>query len=470
MAAFAPTGTPTGGPTCADEEPPATAGSAVGGDPYFPHDGDGGYTATRYYADLIYTPAGNGSRRARKPLAATVNADVSIGAKATQTLSSFDLDFAGPPVTAVTVNGRQATYRQADGKLSVVPATPLTQGSDFTTTVQYSGAPRPRVSDALGPYGWVPTSDGAIAVGEPDGAPTWLPCDDQLQDRATFGYRVTVPRGFTVIANGTESPPVHQGSLTTYAWNETSPMAPYLASIAIGHFTVKTGQAGRTPVLVAANAPFVGAIPRVYASTVRAMRLATSLFGPYPFAGVGGVIDGAGLDAVVESQERPIYAGFVPDGDYVMHEIAHQWFGDSVGLRQWSDIWLTEGFATYAEWLWNGANGGQTPAREFATYDAQPAHSAIFMPPPAHPGAGGVFDFSVYIRGAMALQALRTLVGDRAFFTILRDWATRHRDATVSTPEFVALAKHETAGRVPPARIDALFHAWLYAKGKPKTW
>jgi hypothetical protein len=247
-------------------------------------------------------------------------------------------------------------------------------------------------------------------------------------------------------------------------------MAPYLASLSIGHFKVKTGRADGIPIVVAANAPFTASLPKVYTTTVKAMRFATSLFGKYPFASTGAVVDGTGLNYALESQERPVYAGFVPDEDFVVHEIAHQWFGDSVGLQRWSDVWLSEGFATYAEWLWNAQHEGQPTAKTFARYYSQPARSAIFMPEPGKPGADGVFDFSVYIRGAMALQALRTLVGDSSFFTILRDWAAQHQYGTVSTAQFIALTKHVTAGHVPPAKVDKLFQAWLYQKGKPTSW
>jgi aminopeptidase N len=452
-----PTPATTGTPSC--WTPGGTPGAGSIGDPTFPDDGNGGYTVGNYFIDLGVTPeSGN------------VNATVIIGAKATQDLSSFDLDFRGPQITNVTVDTIPAQYSRAGSKLTVVPAGMLPKGSAFNVVVHYAGMPGPLHDPNFGEYGWVRTNDGALVVSEPDGASTWFPCNDHPSNKATYIFRVTVPTGYQAVANGVEETPVTTDGQTTYVWDEKSPMATYLATVAIGKFATKAGRSGNLPVFVAADPKFAGSLNAVYATTVKAVKLETAMFGPYPFASVGGIIAAPKLNYALENQERPVYAGFAPDDDFIVHEIAHQWFGDSVSLTRWSDIWLNEGFATYAEWLWNEKNGKGTAKQMFDRYLAQPANSAIFTPAPGAPGAKNLFPFSIYIRGAMTLQALRDKVGDADFFMILKDWAAQHKYGNATVPQFIALVKKVASPRVPGQQIDHLFNVWLYQKTKPTTW
>ena len=453
-----PTPASPGSPSC--RTPGGTAGAASIGDPLFPNDGNGGYTVGNYFIDLNATPkTGN------------VDATVIVSARATQDLSAFDLDFRGPQITSLTVDTVPAQFSRSGSKLTVVPAGMLPKGAVFTVVARYHGVPGPLRDPNIGEYGWVRTADGSLVVSEPDGASTWFPCDDHPLSKATYVFRLTVPTGYQAIANGVEeSPPVATNGQTTYVWNEGSPMASYLATVAIGRYATKAGRAGNLPVFVAADPKFAGSLNSLYATTVKAVKLDTATFGPYPFASIGGIIAAPRLNYALETQERPVYVGFVPDDDFIVHEIAHQWFGDSVSLARWSDIWLNEGFATYAEWLWNEKNGKGTAKQMFDRYLGQPADSAIFTPPPATPEAKNLFPFSIYIRGAMTLQALRTKVGDTAFFTILRDWAARHEYGNATTQEFIALVKTVASPRVPEREIDRLFTVWLYQKTKPTTW
>jgi aminopeptidase N len=423
-------------------------------DGYFPHAGNGGYNVASYAVDLRYLPKGG-----------QVRAAVTITATATEDLSAFDLDFRGPKITSVTVNGGRARYRRSGQELTVTPPAGLRMGARFTTVVRYAGRPRPLRDHALGTYGWVPTRDGALVVAEPDGAPTWLPCNDHPRDKATFAFRVTVPRGLQVLANGEPSPPVTRRRTTTYVWTERSPMATYLAMIAIGRFSVRRGMSGQIPVITAVDPKLRGAADRLYRTTIAAIAWESRYFGPYPFRTAGGIVDDPRLDYALENQERPVYAGFAPDDDFIVHELAHQWYGDSVSLSTWRDIWLNEGFATYAEWMWHEHMHKGSTKKIFKHYYAQPANSPIFQPPPGRPGRRALFGFSVYIRGAMALQALRDRVGSAAFFTILREWAVRHRDGNARTAQFVALAE-----QVSHRPLRRLFQVWLYGKGKPRRW
>ncbi len=449
MSAAAAVAILAGSPGAASPSP----GAADVGDPYIKGAGNGGYDVAHYDVALAYAGVKTGA----------VEATVTVTAAATQDLSAFDLDFRGPEVTAVSVDGRPARHGRAGQELVVTPSEPIRAGRTFQTTVRYAGRPQPVRNGTFGTYGWTPSKDGAVVASEPDGASTWLPVNDHPGDKATYAFHITVPKGLRAVANGRPGPVRPGGATTTYEWAEGAPMASYLATVAIGRFEVRRTEVDGVPVVTAVDPAFRASAKRLESTTARMLRWAAPIFGPYPFATAGGIVDDPKLGYALETQERPLYGGFAPDEGFIVHEMAHQWFGNSVGLARWQDIWLNEGFATYAEWLWRERTGRDSAEKIFKRYHAQPGGSPIFRPPPGAPGAGKMFGFSVYIRGAMALHALRKRVGDKAFFAVLRAWTAEHRHSTATTPQFVALAE-----RVSGQRLTALFQAWLYAETKPR--
>lgn len=191
-------------------------------------------------------------------------------------------------------------------------------------------------------------------------------------------------------------------------------------------------------------------------------------FGPYPFNAGGGIVDDAPLGFALETQTRPIYSsvffGDPVSGDgVVVHEIAHQWYGDNLAVAQWKHIWLNEGFATYAEWLWSDREGLGTAQETFDfAYDGFPADDGFWSLTIGDPGVGHEFDGPVYTRGAMTLHALRVTVGDDAFFRILRQWSKANAGGNVTTDQFVALAE-----KVSGQELSPLFDAWLFSPTRP---
>lgn len=442
---------------------PASAADAPGrseGDTLFPDSGNSGYDVSRYVADLDYTPAAN-----------TVQATVTVTARAEQALTSFHLDFDGPSISAVTVDGRPATFSRQDAELIVTPAAPIASGRTFTTVVTYAGSP-PSITDPDGSTeGWVRTTDGAVALGQPIGAATWLPSNNTPGDKAAYRFHITVPNGWSAAANG-ELVSKKAGSgtgATTWSWRTSAPMATYLAMIAIGRFKVTdatyTSVDGRRIAItnfVDATVGSDGALDRIPAI----LKAQEKWFGPYPFTTAGGVIDDADVGYALETQTRPFYPIGGADVSTVVHELAHQWYGDSVTPIDWHDIWLNEGFATYAEWLWDGTHGGSTPQEHFDDLYAEPSDSALWSPAPrTFTDQADLFGEPVYNRGAMTLQALRGRIGSRDFFTVLRRWAAQHRDGNVRTAQFVKLAE-----KVSGKELSAFFRTWLDTPGKPKGY
>ena len=441
------------------------AGAAGIGDPYYPTYGNGGYDVQHYDLAVRYDPATDRlAGRAR------------IDLRTTQALSSFHLDLVGLTVRAVTVGGAPATWvRRGGHELVVRPARALARGAAVTVDVRYDGVPRSFTDGSGETYGFLTTRDGAVAIGEPEAAAQWFPVDDHPSDKATYRLALTVPKGLETISNGLDTRRTVDGDWATTTWEPAAPMAPYLAFFAIGHFDVHRWRtAAGLPVIDAVDSriqgPLRARIDATFARQGEVLAAEASWFGPYPFETAGGVVDADAVDYALENQTRPTYPAYVWEDpqsptqgtDVVVHELAHQWYGDSVSLDRWSDIWLNEGFATYAEWLWNEREFGYTPQEQFDVFYAEPASSDSWTTTPQDPGVADLFSSAVYVRGAMTLQALRATVGDAVFFDVLRSWAGTRRDGNGTTAQFVALAERK-AGRP----LDALFRAWLSTPRKP---
>jgi hypothetical protein len=654
-----------------DKEPPRP-GAAGHGDPYYPLDGNGGYDVQHYGLDLRYTPATH-------VLAGTAT----IQARATESLSAFNLDLKGLTVRSITVDGGSASWSRDGGELTVTPRRSLPSGHKFTTRVVYDGVPETLNEDILGASGAFYTPDGVTIAGQPHGAAVWYPVNDHPTDKAAYTFRVTVPKGLTAVANGTPTGQSTKAGWTTWTWDAPEPMASYLSTLTVGKFNLRSYRAGgigywdaidptlfqreqprtggrmaisgygneeykrltRTVKVPADGAavdfwvdrdseehfdfffveahtvgaddwttlpdlnghtspdvakiceyqdlssvhPFLGhyltagdeacepsgssgtwsaasgrsngyehwavdlaryagkqvELSLTYATDGRAslrgaelddVRVSTGagstsfeadgdtldgwaagpapegspanrdtwfsgttaevpqtdgesatvafarqpeilsflsgIFGPYPFTTSGGIVDNADLGFALETQTRPTYPPVVfssPDGEFgpngtgiVVHELAHQWTGDSLAVKRWQDIWLNEGFADYAMWLWNEKEGRGTAQETFDGLYDTPADSGFWTLEVGDPGPDNLFKAAVYDRGAMTLHALRRTIGDPAFFRLLRTWTTSRSGGNVSTPEFIALAE-----KVSGQQLDDFFTAWLFTPVRP---
>ncbi len=432
----------------------AIAPEATASEPFFPHAGSRAYDAREYKVKLAYQP-GRGGR---------IQAATTIVAIAGRQLSGFSFDFFGPRVSGVRVDGEAAKFEREKGKLIVSPQGLIAKGSRVVTNVRYAGKP-PKVTDADGSQeGWYPTDDGVLAVGEPQGTAAWIPCNDIPTDKASFSFDITVPRGLKAVANGRLKSVQRQGGSVRFRWREKAPTSSYLAVLDIGRGRLVKGRSGKLPTWTLVDPRMERQSRLVLAELPRIVGFEGRLLGGYPFDSAGSIVDYAPrLGYALESQSRPIYA-FVPDVTTVVHETAHQWFGDSVGLKRWPNIWLNEGFATWMQWYYAERHGRRSAHAIFnRLYRVPASNTAFWNPPSGHPGSPRfLFGQSTYVRGAMALEALRLAIGTKPMLRVLRTWAEEHRYGNGDIEEFTALAK-----RISGQSLDPLFHRWLYKRGKP---
>lgn len=636
------------------------------GDPYFPTDGNGGYDVRHYDLRIAYAPRTD-----------RLNGHATIRARATQSLSSFNLDLNGLRVGAVRVNGRPARWRHVGDELTITPRRAIAKHARFRVDVRYGGVPRVLDEPALGRAGVFPTDDGALIVGQPHVADTWFPVNDHPLDKASYRFRVTVPRGVEAVANGLLAGVERHRRSQTWTWVAREPMASYLATATIGqfdldrrrvdgitywdaidpvlyeqprprtgsryaitggddsaykrltrvidvpatggdltfqlareietswdHFFVEArpvgtddwttlpdanghttrstgnscpgwlalhpflvhyqsddGAGGCTPSgttgewhaatgrsdgyeqwridlaayagtsvevsltlasdeIVSPNGVYVDDVvgpngsgttsfeddyepwdgwrvpgppegspgnagdwrrasesagPSTGENAAAALRrepeivaFLEGVLGPYPFSASGGIVDDdPDIGFALENQTRPIYAQawFRTPGDntsVIVHELAHQWTGDSLAVAGWKDIWLNEGFATYTEWLWSEAGGGASAQAYFDAYASIPGDDPFWTTRIGDPGPEHLFDGAVYDRGAMTLHALRLRIGDDDFFRLLKRWTSEQKGGNVSIADFVV-----TAERVSGEQLDAFFDTWLYTAEKP---
>jgi aminopeptidase N len=398
-----------------------------------------------------------------------ISAFAVIDARSKQILDRFDLDFVGFTIDSVKVDGRESAYSHEGGELIIDPAVEIPSGTEFSVEVAYSGRPGGGESSQGIDFleGWSFYPGGVIVAGEPTGAETWFPSNNHPSDKATFDFHITVAKPFVAAANGVLTSRIDNGDGSwTYNWTMDDPMATYLATIDISNFDLrenrsKTGVAIRDYL----DADIRYAVEDSTAVLPAALDYFSSIFGPYPFDVCGVVVHELSIPFSLENQTLIVMGYDFAHEIVVVHELAHQWFGDSVSVASWKDIWLNEGFASYAEDLWLEHTKGDEVmkanlVKRYQDVERIPASQSDLI---GDPGPKHLFDPEVYARGALTMHALRLKVGDGAFFRILKEWFLRHKNGNAAIADFVALAE-EISGQ----QLDDFFRAWLFEKSLPE--
>jgi aminopeptidase N len=442
----------------------AVEGSAEGPDTYFPLDGNGGYQVRHYVVDDRYRP-GTDELVGSTTLTAVAGAEP---------LSAFHLDLRLTP-TAVRVNGEPASYSKPGAhELRVVPPSTLPAGEPFRVFVRYEGRPS-RLSTGTAWDGFFWRQGEGVAVGEPQIGPWWFAANETPGDKATYDVTIRVPRGRQAVSNGRLVSRTVGEHWTAWRWRQSQPISTYLAFFVAGRFELRRDRVDDRPVLYAVSTGLDreerARSFRFLDDTPGVIRWMESRFGPYPYTAAGGVMSALFTGFALETASRPFYSWFGSPGpkSLLVHELAHQWFGNTVGLRQWRDTWLNEGFATYVEWLWSERHGGRTVQQVLRdTYQGYASGSGFWDLKVSDPGPDEIFSSPIYDRGGMMLAALRCRVGVTPMRALVREWVDTHRDGagsgTATGEEFRELASASTG-----QDLTVFFQRWLDVQSKPAS-
>jgi len=415
--------------------------------------GNGGYDARHYTIDLSVVIKKN-----------SISGSTSMNAIATKSLSAFNLDFHGLEIGNITVNNIPAKYTRKGDELTIVPTAPLPTGKDFIVVVNYGGTPDPLndPSSPGDPTGWIKGRSGIFVISEPSGSMNWYPVNNSPQDKATYIFRITVAKPYVVAANGLLASQVDNGDTQTFTWQCSHPMASYLASIDIGKYML-VAETGPNGLPIHDYFPQGTALDSIanFDRTSQMLSFFSDTYGPYPFESYGAIVVPEDLGTAMENQTLSLFGMDMTDEISIVHELSHQWFGDSVSVKTWNDIWLNEGFATYSEALWVEHSQGETAFHKYMR-DLYGDITDQMMASPENPTVSDLFGDSVYERGAWVLEALRLQVGDDTFFKILRTYYDRYKYGNATTDDFIAVAK-EVSGQ----DLKRVFDDWLYSNRVP---
>ncbi|MET0930277.1 MAG: M1 family aminopeptidase [Aeromicrobium sp.] len=447
------------------------AGAQTSGDSLFTNVGNGGYDVMHYDIDLDYSHDTK-----------AIEATTTIDATAPAPLSSFSLDFEGLTIESLTVDGEEADYERvvdADAikyKLVITPQTPVSD--EFTTVVTYSGVPTTHIDPDGSSEGWVPTADGATFVNEPVGAMTLFPNNNSLKDKATFDISLTVPTTIggepaAAASNGELVDRDVDGDTTTWHWKQSEQMATYLTLVSIGNFTVHENAIDLGDRTITEYSFIDSTLEGTTLTDTEATRakLGPMLnyledkLGRYPGASTGIVVDDVRVGYALETQDRSFFDGSADDST-LLHELTHQWFGDAVSATDWSDLWLAEGPATLmeAQYAFDVGDSQDPPAKVlYDQWDTTATGDDQFTTPMAgFTDPAVLFGPQTYYRGAESLQALRTVIGDDDFDTLLSTWIQTRNGSDGSTADWIALA-----GEVSGVDLTAFYQDWAYDTDKP---
>ena len=425
-------------------------------DPYLPSAGNHGYRVSRYELDLTYKMSSNNLRGVAV-----------VTATATEPLKTILLDLSPHlDVTKVTIDrGRVARFSRPRGKLSVTPAEPLAVGAAFTLTIRYAGNPRP-VRGPWGEVGWEELTDGVLVAGQPDGAASWFPCDDHPSSKAPFRIRLTTDSPYRAVVTGALVGKKRSGSMTTWDFDLPHPTPTYLVTVNLGRYEHVEVRGGPVPFRAYLPADLKRGFREAFDKQLRMIEVFTDLFGPYPFEEYKVVVTDDELEIPLEAMGMSTFGRNTvesggADERLIAHELAHQWFGNAVTVAGWRHIWLHEGFACYAEWLWTEFSGGVDAGSHALRYYSKLQNSPqdILL---ADPGPKDMFDDRVYKRGALTLHVLRLTIGDERFFALLRAWVAAYSGRNVTTDDFLHMAADHS-----PVDLRPLWTAWLFSAPLP---
>jgi len=453
--------------------PPAVAGPAAGaiglGDKVWPELGNGGYDVVDQRLPLIFNDK-----------LTDYTAGTTLVARATQPLDRFDLDLLGPEVTGVRVNGLRAHWKTtAQGELVITPARAIRRGARFVVQVDVRNKVADDTSATVFPPGLVRYQGFVEAMNQPSGARRILAVSDHPAQKAPATISITAPSQQNSIANGRLVSTVRTGKTTTRVFREDRKLATELLQIGVGPFTVlhRKGPHGMD-LRYAVESAKLAAIEPQLTSFDESVRFLEQRLGRFPGVRAGAYINPGGGELETQgltlmSSDAMTKEGFENNGTdgVVLHEVSHEWFGNSVSPQRWGDLWLNEGHAVFYENQWVEAKHLSTVTESMRhAYETLGnkllVNGPIAAPDPATwPGEQAPlrpYSSAAYQGGALTLFALQEKVGPKTFNAIERAWVERYDNSTASTADFIALAS-----QIAHQDLKPFLTSWLYATRLP---
>ena len=416
------------------------------GDAYAPLLGNGGYDVQAYDLDLEWDIVTN-----------ELSGTATVEAIATTDLSALNLDFYGFEIGELNLNDLASEFSRDGQELTITPQEAIRAKAPFTVTIGYRGVPEVCPDRVAGvTSGWM-AEGGAVSV-PPFSSAGWFPSNDHPRDKALFALRLTVPKPLDVVGSGTLVETIDNGDTRTFVWRTDDPV--FMPTVAIDDYDSRelTGPNG-LPINIYFRAGSAEARHAADEAGVigEILTFFQEGFGPFPYDAYHLVLQDAMSEVAFSLHTTSVIRREVFADSVLAHEMAHQWFGNSISPHSLGDMWLLEGFATYAEALWVEHTTGE---------DILLSHYDLIrtMGPPGTPPLDNVYDHSVYGRGAWTLKALHTKLGDDLFFDLLRAYTDRYRHGVASTADFIALAE-EVSGE----DLGEFLDAWLYGEIMPSV-
>ncbi len=418
-----------------------------------------------------------------------VKGETRLRGKATSDLSEIPMDLSPFPNSTYVVGDQdQALKHRREGD-QLFAARPLKKGEAFELSVGYQGAPRPDSHPAIpSDLGWLTAKDSTVTMNGVENASTWMATDNDPSNKATYDFHLEVPKGHFAVANGELLSVRETDSGREFHYKTSTPMASHLASVNVFDEKAFTRTRVGKEMEVIHPRGMEEKVKAEFAPHDEMMEYLSQRLGPYPFASYGAIVAELPVDkhdfhftdgknqyqyqekkyhVAFEAQTRPIYGTHSITGegfhqDTLFHEMAHQWFGNSVGKASEKDIWVAEAFPSYAGMLWYEKQNGSEALEEEAQRRHQSIKDHAFTDTIANPDRDKVFSEANFSRMALSMHALRKTLGDEQFFSTLKGTLAEHRDQAVSTDQMAA-----TMDRLNGGKLKGFFQEWLHSPKLP---
>jgi aminopeptidase N len=424
-------------------------------DSLYPEVGDPGVDALHYDLALGWSPKTD-----------TLQGTETLTFRSTETDDDFQLDFSEVlEISEITVDDATTAFVQ-DGKDLFVHA-PVQEDERYEVVIKYSGTPEPvdvpvQRSDFSQTGFTIDDQHQAWTMQEPWGAYSWYAVNDHPSDKALYDFTLSVPTPWTGIANGDLTSSSEKDGITTTTWHLAEPAASYLSTLAFGDYDLTELTGPRDipiRIFTPADSPDVAAALSIAPD---AMAWLEQYIGPYPFDTFGIVVVDSQSGMETQTMVTLGNTQYTLSPEVVVHELAHQWYGDTVTPDDWRDVWMNEGMATYLQGMWEAERAGISVEEQMDGWAPGEESAREFAGPPGDYDLDKWGDHNIYFGPALMWHELRQQVGDPAFFEVVRAWPAKQENRSSNRETLYRFFEKRTG-----EELSSFFDAWLLGEQTP---